>query len=246
MKAYPSLTVEEFAYVADNMDLFHAGCDWIRNYLAQPHPQLGRAGNVCPFAAPALAKDSLRIAVARLTSTSDKRTQIVSAIKRYRDDFLALAGPDRGSIFHSILILFPDVSPDEAADLIDRTKEELKASFVEQGLMLGEFHSRNESPGLHNPKFMPLRSPIPMLVIRRMVAADLVFLNRPQYDNASRLRLVEAYLAVSGIPDSALRREAERTAASLKAELKNSCLPAASSTLTTVENILPESWEALK
>jgi len=219
---YPSLTVEEFTHVADNIDLFRAGCDWIRSYLAQPHPQLGRAGNVCPFVAPALAKDSLRIAVVRLSSIGDKRTQIVNAVKLHCNAFLSLVTPGETHILHATLVLFPDVSSEEAPDLIDCTKEELKASFIEQGLMLGEFHPRNESPGLHNPTFMPLRSPVPMLVIRRMVATDFVFLDRSEYDNVTRLRYLETYLRVSCIPDSTSRKEVERTAASLRAELKNS------------------------
>lgn len=52
----------------------------------------------------------------------------------------------------------------------------MKPSFVEAGMMLGEFYSENESPGLYNPDFRPLRSPIPLFVYRRLVPNDLVFL----------------------------------------------------------------------
>jgi hypothetical protein len=215
------LTVGEFTHIAENMDLFRSCCEWIEIYLARSHPRLGRTGSVCPFAAPALAKDSLRIAVVRLTPITDKRTQILEAIEHYREAFLSLGTSGEAHMLHSILILFPDVSLQEAADLIDRTKEELKTSFVEQGLMLGEFHANNDSPGLHNPAFTPLRSPVPMLVIRRMVTTDFVFLNRSEYDAATRLLYLEVYLRVSGIADSVARKELESTVASLRAELQD-------------------------
>jgi hypothetical protein len=146
--------------------------------------------------------------------------QILEAIKYHLAMFVATDSPSGEQMLHATLILFPDVSPEEAPDLIDRTKEELKSSFVERGLMLGEFHRRNESPGIHNPNFRPLRSPIPMLAIRHMVSSDFIFLNRPDYDAATRLRYLEAYLSAPGIPEYS-REEAERTAASLRAELLN-------------------------
>src|SRR5690348_14349071 len=117
-----SLTVGEFAHIAENIDLFRSCCEWIENYLARPHSQLGRTGSVCPFAAPALAKDSLRIAVVRLSSIGNKRTQILEAIEHYREAFVSLGDSGEAHLLHSILILFPDVSLEEAADLIDRTK----------------------------------------------------------------------------------------------------------------------------
>jgi hypothetical protein len=222
MSSYPlSLTVGEFTHIVENLEFFRSCSEWIENYLARPHSQLGRNGSVCPFVAPALAKDSLRIAVVRLIPNVDQRSQILEAIEHYREAFLALRASGEAHMLHSILILFPDVSLQDAPELIDRTKEELKSGFVEQGLMLGEFHARNTSPGLHNSSFKPLRSPVPMLVIRRMVSTDFSFLNRSEYDAAKRLRYLEIYLRVSGLADSAARKELENTVSSLRAELQN-------------------------
>lgn len=216
----PSLSMGELAHVVENLDVYRSCCDWITNYLAKPHPELGRSGSVCPFAAPAITKDSLRIAVVRLSETSERRSQIVDAVSYHRESFLSLGTADETHVLHAILILFPDVKPDETSELIDGTKEELKATFVEQGLMLGEFHARNSSPGIHNPGFRPLRSAIPMLAIRRMVASDYVFLDRSEYDTATRLRYVETYLKVARIADSNTRKKLEQTVATLKGELQ--------------------------
>jgi hypothetical protein len=214
-----SLSVSEIAHFSENIDVLREAAAWVRNYLARPHPALGRTGTVCPFAKPALVKDTVRVAVVRLTD-SNKRAQIMEAVQYHLEAFVSRAAQDGDRILHATLILFPDVSLEEAPELIDRTKEELKTKFIQQGLMLGEFHPRNESPGLHNPEFKPLRSPIPMLAIRHMVPTDFVFLNRPEYDTVTRLKYLEAYLAVPDLPRSS-RDDVERAAASLRAEAHN-------------------------
>jgi hypothetical protein len=214
---YQSLSANEFEHFADNTDAFREGVAWIKNYLARPHSELGRQGTVCPFAQPALDHDTIRLAVVRL-SVDNRRKQILDAVAYHLKAFLSTDGPGDQKLLHATLILFPDVSLEEAPDLIDRIKEELKSSFVQQGLMLGEFHQRNDSPGLHNPDFKPLRSPIPMLAIRRMVSTDFMFLNRSDYDAPTRLRYLDAYLTAPGIPEHA-RKEGARAAASLRAEL---------------------------
>jgi hypothetical protein len=217
---YRSLSINEFEHFSENINAFREALTWIRSYLVQPHPELGRQGTVCPFAQTALDYDTMRVAVVRLTGGYDKRMQILDAVKHHLAMLVATDSPSDEQMLRATLMLFPDVSPEEAPDLIDRTKEELKPSFVERGLMLGEFHRRNESPGIHNPNFRPLRSPIPMLAIRHMVSSDFIFLNRSEYDAATRLRYLEAYLSAPGIPGYS-REEAERAAASLRAELQN-------------------------
>ncbi len=87
----------------------------------------------------------------------------------------------------------PDIHIEDTSKLIDSVQQKLKPLFVESGLMIGEFHKRNESPGLHNPNFRPLRSPIPLLAIRFMVEADLPFLLNAA-DPRLRIRYLESYL----------------------------------------------------
>jgi hypothetical protein len=161
-------------------------------------------------------KDTLRIAVIRL-KPANKKAQIRDAIKYHLEAFVSQPGSEDERFLRATLLLFPDVRPEEAPELIDGTKEELKPIFVRQGLMLGEFHARNESPGLHNPGFRPLRSPTPMLAIRHMVSTDFAFLNRSAYDVTTRLRYLEACLSAPGISLSS-RREVEHAVTSLRAE----------------------------
>jgi hypothetical protein len=164
--------------------------DWIREFLARPHPQLGRTGSVCPFVPVALGLDTIWMAaVAEATPSFE---HISAIITDYRDVFLATE-PTRGpeALNKAILVVFPSLSANGAdgAAVIDRVQANLKRYFVEMGLMLGEFHAANESPA-----FRPLRSPIPMLAIRHMVESDLPFLIRATYPPKDRASFLRSYL----------------------------------------------------
>lgn len=166
---------------------------WTKNFLAKPHAELGRSGPVCPFLPRALQLNTIRLAVIRAKNL--EQSQIEAIVRNYRDDFLALEPNDGELAFYkAILLIFPDIGGEEAFQLIDGVQKTLKPFFVESGLMLGEFHEWNESPGLHNPDFRPLRSPIPMLAIRFMADADLPFLHQLSDDPNVRIRYLQAYL----------------------------------------------------
>jgi hypothetical protein len=86
----------------------------------------------------------------------------------------------------TILVVLPDFDRKDSGPL-DALQDKLKDAFVREGLMVGQFHPRNDQGGLWNENFRPLRAPIPLLAIRRMVPSDLPFL----LDSASHL---SAYL----------------------------------------------------
>ncbi|MBV8517206.1 MAG: hypothetical protein JO197_07365 [Acidobacteria bacterium] len=165
---------------------------WVRRFLAKPNQELGRPGAVCPFVPGALAQDTIWLTLA--PHTQAQRNEIVATVARFRDRFLTLDPKDgEDSMSKAILIVFPYLTSADAG-LIDDVQLDLKPSFVEHGMMLGEFHERNESPGLRNPQFRPLRSPIPMLAIRYMVDSDLPFLHRSIYNPALRADFIRSYL----------------------------------------------------
>jgi hypothetical protein len=167
--------------------------NWVRNYLAMPHRDLGRPGTVCPFVPEALELDTIWLTVAH-TSRAE-REQVEKVVAGGVELFLELE-PRAGeaSLFKALLILFPRIGEEEAADFIDAVQRKLKPLFVERGLMLGEFHRHNATPGLYNYAFNPLRSPVPMLAIRSMVESDLIFLMRDFDPPELRVRFLKAYL----------------------------------------------------
>lgn len=175
---------------------------WVRGFLAQVHPQAGRAGPVCPFVPQSLELDTIWLTTVPLPRPD--RHDVLELVRFYRDVFLNLE-PRTGeaAMNKAILIVFPSMKPEHAPTLIDDVQSELKPSFVEAGLMLGEFHQENESPGLRNPEFRPFRSPVPMLAIRHMVESDLPFLKRDEDPPGRRALFIRAYLrrlggAISG------------------------------------------------
>jgi len=156
---------------------------WIENFLARPHKDLGRTGPVCPFVRPALDKETLWLSPLLKSSYRDGSPGPV--ILDHLDWFLELepsVGED--AIYKTILFVLPDVTPEEHVSIIDATQAQLKPKFVEQGLMFGQFHPDCEEGGVRNPDFRPLRSPVPLLVIRKMTTFDFMFLkkDRNTYD----------------------------------------------------------------
>ncbi|HYI11614.1 MAG TPA: hypothetical protein VEK57_21330 [Thermoanaerobaculia bacterium] len=169
-----------------------ATTEWIRQFLARPHPDLGRPGPVCPFVPSAITQDKIWLSTVNL-GPSD-RPAMREVVTRYRDLFLDLE-PKAGeaSMWKAIVVVFPNVATEEAV-VIDEIQAELKPHFVEAGLMIGEFHERNEGEGLRNPNFRPLRSPIPSVAIRFMVDSDLPFLQRMMYPPDLRATFLKSYL----------------------------------------------------
>ncbi|MBW4499703.1 MAG: hypothetical protein KME57_09070 [Scytonema hyalinum WJT4-NPBG1] len=166
--------------------------EWLKNFVAKPHPDLGRSGVVCPFVPPSLKLNSIRLTVLR--SKNLALQEIADIILPYLDIFLELEPREKPAALNkAILFIFPDIDIEDAPKIIDVVHKQLKPFFVKAGLMIGEFHNRTESPGLHNPNFRPLRSPIPMLVIRPMTEADLTFMHHADDPHLS-ITSHEAYL----------------------------------------------------
>lgn len=170
-----------------------AVADWARGYLAHPHPELGRSGPVCPYVPTALKRGLLYFTVQPGSRGTLDGEEVARTVMRHRDWFREIEPSDEAAAqFKAIVILFPDVDPEDAPEVIDRTQAVLKPAFVETGLMIGQFHPLPPiDGGLWNADFRPLRSPVPMLAIRHMVSSDLPFLTKDW-------RLLDAYRQVFG------------------------------------------------
>ncbi|HXV92955.1 MAG TPA: hypothetical protein VD813_06635 [Pseudonocardia sp.] len=146
---------------------------WATDYLVRPHPEVGRKGPVCPYAQGSLNRGHFFVNVVEGTPTT--AAELAFAIRPYRDWFLELAPRERpGSAFTTILNAFPGLTD---FSLVDEVQRALRTYFVADGLMVGEFHDGPpDKGGLWNPAWRPLRSPVPLLAIRHMVASDLPFL----------------------------------------------------------------------
>lgn len=147
---------------------------WAVEFLNAPHRQLGRRGPVCPYTR--LSMDSNAFLLAHAGGEDDLRS-IESTVDRYRRWFLELLEQLAAGREHllTILVVLPGIDHADAEPL-DALHGRLKDAFVREGLMVGQFHPRCARGGLWNEDFRPLRAPIPLLAIRRMVSSDLPFL----------------------------------------------------------------------
>jgi hypothetical protein len=157
--------------------------DWATSYLASPHPDLGREGPVCPFTAASISKEMFWVGcmdASDLTVEDVERTVADMIIRFHR--MPPTEGPD--STLKTLLVLFPAVTD---YSLIDEAQRRLKLASVATGLMIGQFYPGCEKPGIRNPGFRPLRSPLALLAIRHMVSSDFPFL-------AEKAEWIEEYL----------------------------------------------------
>ena len=117
-------------------------------------------------------------------------------LKRYfLDEMPPTSG--NGAQFKTIVVVFTGLPPDEVPSIINGLHVRLKPRFVDDGLMLGEFFSNCEKEGLRNPKFRPLRSETPLMVIRSMVQTDIAFLT----DDAAFVRAYLSKFQANGVDE---------------------------------------------
>lgn len=146
--------------------------DWVMTYLVTPHPRLGREGAVCPFTATSVKKGLFWAGAARQPGlTAGDIEKIVADVVPVFQGLPPATGPN--TLLKTILVLFPTVADYR---LIDEAQRHLKEVCVPRGIMIGQFYPDCDEPGIRNPDFRPLRSPIPLLAIRHMVSSDLPFL----------------------------------------------------------------------
>jgi hypothetical protein len=157
---------------------------WAENWLSKSHPDLGRAGAVCPYSGTSIKKNLFRVAFVRGNNLDHNR--MVSLLEEIAAAFPVLPPVDGpGSIYKAVVVVFPEVTE---FGQIDAVQAECKTTFVERGLMVGQFYPGHQQGGLRNPDFMALDGPFAMIAVRHMVVTDHPFL----YENE---RWMDAYAA---------------------------------------------------
>jgi hypothetical protein len=180
--------------------------DWIRTFVAMPNKDLGRPGPVCPFVPVGLERKTLWLAPEQIASKSVR--DVVELMNDYRRLLLRARPIETDDAnYKAIVVVFTDLSVDRARDYFDDAEiENLKRlSYVEDGVVLGEFHKRNEGSAIRNPSFQPFKSPVPFLLMRHAVVSDWMFF----LDNEDWLGFWERRFGESAV--QALAEELRRT-----------------------------------
>jgi hypothetical protein len=146
---------------------------WIMTYLMQPHPDLGRTGEVCPFTSRAHELDTIRIGVS-LAASGDSAA-VERSMRECLRSFSAIPCEPAKRHLRTILVGYPNLNDEDGASVLRAAQRRLKWHCLWKGLMIGRFHPGSEDEGLWNADFRPMRSPIPLLAIRHMVRNDAPF-----------------------------------------------------------------------
>src|SRR5262249_47080207 len=149
---------------------YRSVAQWITSYLISAHPDLGRTGDGCPFTAQALRIDTIRIGVS--TATSAHTAIIKRDMHECFRQFALIPAAKSMKHFRTIIVGFPGIDDEKGLEGLKIAQAHLKFYCLLRGLMLGRFHAGSNDPGLWNPDFRPLRSPIPLLAIRELVEND--------------------------------------------------------------------------
>jgi hypothetical protein len=164
---------------------------WVSEYTTQPHPELGRGGVVCPYMVKALRRDLVQYMGFDANEGDKSLIMLARWARDGMDEQEDKLGPD--AIYPVSLILPHGLPEDEIKAMIKRVQALHKPEFVRLGYMLGDFWPDHEMEGLHNPAFSPFSSPVPMLGVRRIVPADLVFFITPELCPDDKLKYLGFY-----------------------------------------------------
>ena len=167
--------VSSLQVLAEGDETYETVSAWLASYVSQPHPDLGRSGPVCPFAAPALAAGTVFFTAYRFDGEPSLE-RMTRALEEALRCFQLLAWQEEKVDLASLIVTFPDLAQDDW-HLIDDGHRASKTRFVEAGCMLGQFHPACEEPAAHNAAFPVNRAPVPLMVIRHIASHDILFLD---------------------------------------------------------------------
>ena len=159
-----------------DLDALRTVADWIKTFVASPNKDLGRAGPVCPFVPGALERKTLWLAPEHLSDRSVP--DVAELMNRYRSILLrAQPTEGEGTSYKALVVVLTDLSAARASHYLDDVQiQNLKRlSYVEDGVVFGDFHARNEGAAIRNPSFQPFKSPVPFLLMRHAVVSDWMF-----------------------------------------------------------------------
>lgn len=156
-----------------HLDPARAVYAWARAFLAAPHAELGRDGNVCPFVGASLDADTFWLAIHE--SRPDAAESLAAIAVPYFDwlpDLDPRFGP--GADARAALVLFPALSEAKGV-LIEDAGALLRPGYAERGYLVGRYRPGSTHGSVRNEAFRPLRAPVAMLGVRPMVPEDVPF-----------------------------------------------------------------------
>ncbi len=193
---------------------------WISEYAPNPHPDLGRDGVVCPFMVRALRHDYVTIRSYDATRGDDALADLARTLRADMVRRGEALGPNRTYLV-SMVVPYGLPEPELKA-MVGRVHATLRPEFVQSGFMAGDFWPDHKLPGLHNDHFRPFASPIPILGMRPIVPADVLFFAKHESSPQSLLTYLGYYRRLfEGRLNDHWKAQLERTEAAARQSLAN-------------------------
>jgi uncharacterized protein DUF6875 len=152
---------------------------WLTEYISARHPEIGRIGPICPFVAPSRKNRTMEIRV-RFVGRSPTLELIEEIARSSLREFGLITWQGRNPMLRAVIVVLPDLRSEDTK-LLDEAQTRVKDEFVEQGLMVGQFHENCEVTAARNPDFTVSRAPVPVLAIRTIALHDIFFLSEHRH-----------------------------------------------------------------
>ena len=151
---------------------------WAETYLSQPNENIKRPKGsqvVCPFAKPAIDNDSFFITFH--PEVNGRSEEHLEQLMLSYIEFFKKMGPFSvgDKLKKALLPVFNNI-PEEESFILDVVHNNIKDKFVENGLMIGQFHPNCDERGVYNRKFKVSVAPYSFFAIRNMAIHDILFL----------------------------------------------------------------------
>jgi hypothetical protein len=154
----------------------HAVRLWASEYIARPHPSLGRGGPICPFMQPSLELERFHTWQIDDVDSGDMprlRRVTLEAARAFLERY-PLGAPKNN--FASVALTFPRLSGEHLLAL-DVLHAQLKTHLVARyDIMSTPCHLFSQKRSVSNPDFAVFRSPVPLIVLRHLDVRDILFL----------------------------------------------------------------------
>jgi hypothetical protein len=165
--------------------------EWASTYPTNPHPDLGRAGVVCPYMVRTIRRGYLDV---RSFDATQGDVPFLALARQVRAEMTARSDQVGSDCVYLAALIVPYGLPDpDLKAMVARVHATVKPEFIEAGFMAGEFWPEHQTIGLHNDDFRPFASPIPMFGIRPVVPADVHFFVKQEPTPQARQTQLQRY-----------------------------------------------------
>ncbi|MEU2431901.1 DUF6875 domain-containing protein [Streptomyces sp. NPDC007861] len=150
---------------------------WIEDFVAAPHPQLGRPGAICPNLPFILARRQLywgSVDYAAVGSGAMPPARTLTVLFRQALAEAARIIEESGDTYRTAVVwVIESAPPHTHRSVIEPAFQAIRSESIAAGIMVGCFHPYRRRRSRVQPELATMRSPVPMIAMRRLLRGDL-------------------------------------------------------------------------